>query len=158
MVQVPFSCGSTRRVLGRLGAGALRIRQLRSLRPLCWRLPTRMGVSVAGWMVEHGQALDWPATVTVPMQGSRRRPRRRRSDCGSCRFRRHGLARWTWRQCATGREPTARHHRPSTGGAKLYLPATPNLFPDHLVRRRQLEPAELLMGQEARPRQGRHSV
>lgn len=69
-----------------------------------------------------------------------------------------GLVRWTWRQCATGRETTARHHRPSTGGAKLFLPATSNLIPDHLMRRSQLVPAELLMGREARPRQGRHSV
>jgi endonuclease YncB( thermonuclease family) len=45
------------------------------------------GTSVAAWMVEHGQALDWPTALT---RRNRPRRRRRRSVCGPEHFRHPG--------------------------------------------------------------------
>ncbi|WP_245322473.1 thermonuclease family protein [Mesorhizobium sp. WSM3882] len=108
------------------------------------------GASVAAWMVEHGQALDWPHYSNgayAPQQANDKAAR-----LGLCwQVRRAlGLARIAWgRGCAV--EPAVRHHQSQAGFAKRrpFVRAPAVLLASQLLRRRPMVPAQLCVGPQA---------
>jgi len=125
----------------------MQLYRLGSLRPRCRRAD---GASVAAWMVEHGEALDWLRFSHGAFAGSRqsRRPKvgiwvgtfqaPLRMVRGACGRREAGC------------QQIARYHQPAASRAeRLFVRAPADMQTDRVLRGSQLVSAELRVGRQA---------
>nr|WP_318013451.1 thermonuclease family protein [Mesorhizobium sp. ES1-3] len=117
------------------------------------------GASVAAWMVENGQALDWPRYSHGAYAQQQATPEAARVGVWVGTFQ----APWEWRAELCRRHgavaPAARHHQPQAGRAeRIFVRAPPNVQTDWLVRRRPVVSAQLLVGPEVGSRRRRRGV
>lgn len=116
------------------------------------------GVSVASWMVEHGQALAALQPRRV-FRAADEGGSVKGGHVGRCLSSALGMAFRTHRQLANAQSAAARYHQPPCGRAEsLFLRAAALLLANQLVRRVPMVSAQLLLGSEAGSRWGWSSV
>ncbi|MES0056557.1 thermonuclease family protein [Mesorhizobium sp. M0078] len=116
------------------------------------------GINVAAWMVEHGQAMDWPrysrgAYSAQAGEGGDREGRHMGRSLPDAL----GMARTKWRKRSFV-EALWVHQTPSGRTKCLFMRTTAELLSNRLVRRRSLVSRQLFLGRQTRPRQRRGSL